>query len=227
MLRTVCRSATDIAPPPWQADKVTRTGARARALDQQLVTLGHTISAVKPPVPRLATMPAATAAGVLDLYRQLGGVQEAPRLAPGSWDIVTDGGLLIELDEEFHFTRYRTLTLGAEWECELPWAPDWRRYAAAHEHAAIAPGGRWANPSAAAMFGGSDPYPVFGAHGPARWKQRALYDAMKDAVAAEVGLVRLSIYDRLGDTTLGAVLTGRATPPSDKLERLIAGRSAA
>jgi hypothetical protein len=62
-------------------------------------------------------------------------------------------------------------------------------------------GGRWASPSSDAMFGGSDAPGVFGDRGSSRWKQRALYDAVRDAYAWSTpgaNLARISIHDEIG-----------------------------
>jgi hypothetical protein len=51
------------------------------------------------------------------------------------------------------------------------------------------------------MFGGSDAPGVFGDRGSSRWKQRALYDAVRDAYAWSTpgaNLARISIHDEIG-----------------------------
>ena len=68
---------------------------------------------------------------------------------------------------------------------------------------------------------------VFGAHGAPRWKQRALYDAMKDAAAAtgQVRLARVSIYDRVEGHALNDVLYGRVEVPAEAIGRLVEMRT--
>lgn len=146
------------------------------------------------------------------LYDELGGVCSDPRFAPGGWDLVTRDGLAVELDEQFHFTRYRAMTLRTKQLGALPWTGRYLNYCARFEPAAARGGGRWASPSTERMFGASDPVGVFGERGSARGKQRALYDAMKD-LAASVGVMRLariSIYDRVDGAVVDEVLYGRA-----------------
>jgi hypothetical protein len=67
------------------------------------------------------------------------------------------------------------------------------------------------------LFGRADPDGVFGVHGAPRWKQRALYDPMKDAAAAvgQVRLARISIYDTVEDVALHDVLYDRAHVSAD------------
>jgi hypothetical protein len=61
-----------------------------------------------------------------------------------------------------------------------------------------------------------------------RWKQRALYDAMKDAAAAvgQVRLARISIYDTVEDVALNDVLYGRAHVSADAIAELVDQRTA-
>jgi hypothetical protein len=63
--------------------------------------------------------------------------------------------------------------------------------------------------------------------GAPRWKQRALYDAIKDLWALEnqVQFARLSIYDAVGGVLLGSVLEGRAAANSDALQDLLQTRT--
>jgi hypothetical protein len=45
-------------------------------------------------------------------YRMLGGILDVPPLSFGKWDICMDG-LIVELDEEQQFNRYRAMTLAS------------------------------------------------------------------------------------------------------------------
>jgi hypothetical protein len=102
----------------WDTALVVKTGARVEALRWILRLAGRVELTAAPSAPRLETLPAETAELVMDLYRRLGGIQESPRLAPGPWDVAYSDGLLLELDEDLHFHRYRGTTLGAPWaEC--------------------------------------------------------------------------------------------------------------
>lgn len=60
--------------------------------------------------------------------------------------------------------------------------------------------------------------------GAPRWKQRALYDAMKDAFAlgsTEHRLARLSVYDQVEGIEIGALLDGQAVVDIDALVALL------
>ena len=50
---------------------------------------------------------------LVSMYRKLGGVLDVPPTSFGAWDIVTKD-FIVELDEEQHFNRYRSLTLDSE-----------------------------------------------------------------------------------------------------------------
>lgn len=184
-----------------------RTGRSAQRLRSLLVAAGMRPAASKPPRPLFGAL----APELLDLYRLLGGRQARPTLRPGPWDLVFDGPLAVELDEELHFNRYRATTLTASWELEVPWRPDYLRYCIDHEPACLEAGkwgGRWTNPSCERMFTGAPPG-ILDGHGAPRWKQRALYDAMKDGVRAtgkSVGLGRLAVYDDIDGQPLGTAL---------------------
>lgn len=140
-------------------------------------------------------------------------------------------GVIVELDEEQHTNRYRRVTLEPVWASDLPWTADYLRYSDTHEDAALRKakwGGYWTSPSTERMFGPADPPGEFGPSGAPRWKQRALYDAMRDVLAAEglVRLARVSVWDELGDTTVGRVLDDRAPEDHDALAELVLRRTA-
>lgn len=196
-------------------------------LRQVLRTAGRVETKDVPFAPRLESLPSDVAASVLDLYRALGGIQNAPRLAPGSWDLAYADGLLIELDEDLHFHRYRGITLDAPWAEHLPWTVPYRGYVKEGERRAGTGGRRWTSPSAERMFGPSDSDGVFGEHGAPRWKQRALYDAMKDAAAAagQVRLARVSIYDSVDGVALNDVFYGRVQVPAKSLAEFVDRRT--
>lgn len=103
------------------------TGARARELLSILAKAGLA-PADRPAAPRLATMRPEAATSIMTLYRALGGHAAEPSFAPGSWDLSFSGELLVELDESFHFNRYRDLTLQTEWANALPWRDAYREY---------------------------------------------------------------------------------------------------
>ncbi|MGN7192445.1 hypothetical protein [Curtobacterium sp. MCBA15_004] len=206
---------------------MTRTGARVSVLDEALVRAGLTRTA-RSAAPRLPDLPASTRADILDLYHSLGGLAPEPLFRPGPWDL-SYGEVIVELDEDFHFNRYRALTLLAPFASALPWAVDYQRHSAEHEQRSGTGGRRWTNPSAERMFGPADAEMVFLSGGAPRWKQRALYDAVKDAAAATgvVRLARLSIYDHVEGVRLEALLRGRAVVTAEALYSFVAARSSA
>lgn len=203
-----------------------RTGARADVLRDLLIAAGLEPAAVKPPRP--------TGEGLgdplLELYRRLGGRQSSPILRSGGWDLVFEGPLVVELDEELHFNRYRAMTLNAPWSPELPWHDDYLMYCHEHEADCLAAGRwgkRWTNDSCARMFTGGPPGELDGASAP-RWKQRALHDAIKDsapAIGSPTMLARLSIYDRLADGALGDALGWATTAIADDVASLLQRRT--
>lgn len=157
---------------------------------------------------------------IAGLYRGLGGARDDADFTAGAWDIATVDGLFIEFDEELHFNRYRERTLRVPWADRLPWSGAYRRYSAGGEahclRACQADG--WSNPSTDRMFGGSDRKGSFLDLGSSRWKQRALYDAVRDAYALHtpgIRLARVSVFDRIGGLEVGkAMISGTPLDPA-------------
>lgn len=195
-----------------QYSRMARSGAREAALVALLGEGGLRAKKSTAARPSLSTLPSELLKAIMTLYRELGGVLEAPRLAPAGWDLELEDGTLVELDEQQHFTRYRAATLAPEWASLLPWSDAYQSYCSAHERLAAGFGRFWTSPPSERQFGAAGTRGDFDRQGSPRAKQRALFNAIRDAhaVAGNVRLARISIYDPIGDSTLGAVLDGRA-----------------
>jgi hypothetical protein len=171
-------------------------------------------------------------AEVIALYRALGGRTEVqPSFRPGAWDLMFEDGLVVELDEELHFNRYRQLALEADWSSPLPWRDEYLRLCRRQETSCLDAGKwgkRWTNASCEAMFGIGDPPGVFGTRGAPRWKQRALYDAIKDALvlsSSGMRMARIATHDVVGRVAIGSVLEGRARCDLEGLLMLVEERT--
>ena len=202
------------------------TGARINRLATMLTQLGLEMADVPLPAPRLSSLSPQHQEVVLRTYRSLGGQLEGPQLRPGAWDLTLTNGVVVELDEELHFNRFRLLTLSAGEP--RPWDHRYRQYCTDFETECLKAGTwgkRWTTSSAERLMGAADPAGELGPHGAPRWKQRALYDSMKD-LTTDVRLCRLSVYDNLGTETLGRVLTGHSTYKPARLATLIHNRLA-
>lgn len=210
-----------------------RTGARAEALKALLSGAGWQPARSAPPRARLDSLRPELAEAVTGLYRVLGGRADPLLVRPGGWDLAFEDGVVVELDEELHFNRYRRLSLEADWCSGLPWRDEYVKLCHDREPACLAAGRwgrRWTNPSCEAMFGPADSPGDFAGNGAPRWKQRALYDAVKDAFALDgdgVRLVRLATHDRVDGVELGAALEGRATVDLEALDELVRRRGGA
>jgi hypothetical protein len=200
-------------------------------LQGALTESGLQSAATAPPIPRLGTLQSEYADHIMSLFRALGGTAVSPSLHPGQWDLALEGGLVVELDEELHFNRYRRLTLEPAWTRALPWRDDYMRYTSEHETECLGAaqwGRRWTSPSCESLFGPAAAPGAFDSNGAPRWKQRALYDAMKDAAAVSdraIRLARVSTVDVIGGVRLGAVLEGRAKIDLSTLRNFVAHRS--
>jgi hypothetical protein len=151
-----------------------------------------------------SVLPESVRAEMVDLHRAFGGVAGYSDFMSGKWDFATADGLFIEFDEQLHFNRYRELTDRLTWSRRIPWSTAYLHYSSAHEDQCLIAGSygkKWTSPSTEKMFGAADPPRVFEMNGSPRWKQRALYDAVKDAYSLhEVGisLARVSLHDEIG-----------------------------
>jgi hypothetical protein len=167
---------------------------------------GHTVltTGIVTPRPRVDDLPEDAAAEGVGLYRELGGCKEPGSLRPGAWDVLVDG-VLVELDEQLHFNRYRVLTLQAKSYNHLSRFPlaGYRSFCATREDVCLKHGkgqGRWTNPSTEAHFGPAGPRGDLSGNGSPRWKQRAVYDLIKDLTQLDPGaapLARIAIWDQL------------------------------
>ena len=138
---------------------------------------------------------------VYETYRVLGGIQDAPTIRPGNWDIEFDG-VAVELDEQLHFNEYRALTLQSDLYTRLSAFPlgAYRKFCNEHQPDCIragSHGNRWTNSGSEAQFGPAGPLGQLAGCGAPRWKQRAFYDFVKDAagLVSSVRVVRLSIWE--------------------------------
>lgn len=206
-----------------------RTGGRAEALTRLLVASGWTPS-LAPPRPQVADLTKPLSTEVLDLYRRLGGTQDDPAFRPGGWDLSFDGGLVVELDEELHFNRYRAATLETSWSSALPWRANYRSFCEEHERRCLQAGRwgkRWTNPSTARLFSGGEPGDLEA--GAPRWKQRALYDSLKDLVPVldlGIRIARVSIYDLVDGVAVEDILAGVGNPDPAALRLHVDSRTA-
>ena len=211
---------------------VVTTGQRADALSDLLLHVGFGAASAEERPPRIDALDPSLRAEVQGLLEEFGGdPREGPPLRPGAWDLVFDGRIVVELDEELHFNRYRSVTLRAGWADVLPWQDSYLELCREREPDCLAAakwGKRWTNPSCERLFGTASAPGNFENGGAPRWKQRALYDAMKDAAVLSgqgISLIRLSTHDVVGTARLDDVLRGKADCDLDALGQLVAERT--
>jgi hypothetical protein len=135
------------------------------------------------------------------VFIELGGNLNNIKIFHGKWDIQKNG-FVIELDEQRHFNRYRLITLKSSFYnlTDNIWHKKYLDYCKDYEDKCIKAasyGGNWTNSSCEKMFGPSSDYGELNDKGPARWKQRAFYDYLKD-INAHINnfkILRFSIWD--------------------------------
>ncbi|WP_286958875.1 DUF7255 family protein [Arsenicicoccus sp. UBA7492] len=208
---------------------MTTPGEREKKLCQLLDAAGMTTSD-RPARPRMQHL--GDLAEVLErTYRDLGGrMSVSPeRWAPGGWDMALDG-VLVELDEEQHFNRYRKRTLDDDWADVLPWARFYSGYCDDYEHAcdqaSSSLGGR-STQSSRLMFGPAAVRGLDSSEDLSRWKQRAFYDAIRDAyaMATRTPLARLSVHDDIEGHSLNQILRDEVTCSHAALRALVQERT--
>lgn len=144
-----------------------------------------------------------------EVYQGLGGILDEYLIGFGNFDIVTED-YFIEVDEEQHFHRYRAMTLQASIYQNNTYFPidDYQRFCRELEKNARTDGGFWTNKSCERQFGKSSPERDFNGNGPARWKQRAFYDFLKDVYSLITGkpVYRFSIYEMVAGRKINSIL---------------------
>lgn len=152
---------------------------------------------------------------VTRVYRRLGGRLEETPINYGNWDISTRK-LIIELDEERHFNRYRLLSLSSVIYADYRGfsISDYSRFCVDREPECLGAakyGGYWKNQSSEKMFPKSNSYGDLTGNGSSRWRQRAYYDFLRDvtSLVTDIPLVRVSIYDKFRNQTLNDILKNR------------------
>lgn len=195
------------------------TGIRARTLRSSLIAAGYELTDKNDEDAAITDdLPHAVRQNLLSLYRHLGGVLDLSDFAAGEWDFDLAGGFKIELDEYLHFNRYRAESCLGPWVQDVPWREAYRDYCEQYEYKCFQGRlpGMWANKSSDCMFGGSDPIGVISELGPSRWKQRALYDTIKDAYACHrnLSVARISVTDTINGVSVQRELKkGRVLDP--------------
>lgn len=209
-----------------------KTGARATALAQLFAEAGRPARESRLRAPRAGDVSADLAESLVGILESFGGsADDLTRLRPGAWDLQLADGTLVELDEELHFNRYRRLSLTGSWAEPLPWTSAYRSLCEIHEGDCLRAarwGKRWTNPSCERLFGPPGVPGDLSGSGAPRWKQRALYDAFKDAFALSqpgLRLARLSVYDVVDECTVNDLLRGAASIDARRLIALLDERT--
>lgn len=168
---------------------------------------------------------------IMRVYRDLGGIMESYPVNVGKYDLALKG-LIIELDENLHFNRYRRITLNSIIYVDIRSfsATKYKEYCRLFEQRCLSAGryGRkWTYESCEKQFGFAAKNGDLSGNGSPRWKQRAFYDYLKDVGCLLIGqkLVRLSIYDKIntenGIEQLGDILEHNRTQYAEDIYRYI------
>ena len=143
---------------------------------------------------------------VMSVYKNLGGILEVFPYRFGPYDLPLSD-MIIELDEEAHFNRYREITLDSTLyndQSNKINVNNYKNQCRTKEHICLKNRsglGFWTNPTSEKQFGKSNVNRDLDMNGSARWKQRAFYDYLRDLIPQILGIpiYRVSIYDVLKD----------------------------
>lgn len=125
---------------------------------------------------------------------------------------------IVELDEAQHFNRYRSITLDSSiYKANTSFSTtEYKDYCNQFEYECLKKGDNrkyWKTSSTEKQFGKSAADGILTGDGSSRWRQRAFYDFLRD-VGQFVGnykLIRISIYQRIDDKTIGEILDKELT----------------
>lgn len=168
------------------------------------------------------------------IYQRLGGQATVPEFRLGAWDLEYEG-VAVELDEQLHFNRYRSITLQSElYKQHRKFAlQEYQLFCASFENHCLRAGcfgGKWSNKSSVSQFGpAGQPGNLLGDGSP-RWRQRAFYDFLKDLSPLLIGVdvVRISIWNLVTEggvvRTVGDVLRAPGQRAADAVAELIRDR---
>ena len=147
---------------------------------------------------------------ITKIYNILGGIQKAPPINYGKYDIVFND-FVLELDEENHFNRYRLKTLESSIYKQNKGfnISNYKKYCQNFESKCRAYGKFWTNGSTEKQFGSPGENGNLSKKGSPRWKQRAYYDFLKDhlPIVSNIPIVRLSVYDEFQGISLDKILS--------------------
>ena len=140
---------------------------------------------------------------VEEVYKELGGIGSQIPFANEQPELAYEG-LIVELDEELQFNRYRAVTLRSSIYDHMPWFPvsNYKLYCRRYESECIKAGltfGKWTSASSEAFFGVPSEQGEFFGNGAAEWKFKAFTSFINDLtpLCTKTKLLKLSIYDEL------------------------------
>jgi hypothetical protein len=154
---------------------------------------------------------------IQNIYNKLNGQLNIYPVAFRGFDVELPH-CIIELDEAQHFNRYRSITLDSSiYEANKSFSTtDYKKYCNQFENECLKKGDNrkyWKTTSTEKQFGKSAPDGILTGDGSSRWRQRAFYDFLRDVgqYIWSYKLIRISIYQRIEDKTIGEILDWELT----------------
>ncbi|MCK4664063.1 MAG: hypothetical protein KAT68_14440 [Bacteroidales bacterium] len=148
-------------------------------------------------------------------YKKLGGIMDEFPSRFRGWDVELKN-VVIELDDERHFNRYRIITLGSEIYKKLDFFPMEKYLKLCKEYESICLRAatwseKWTSYPSVDQYGEAGPEGELEGNGAPRWKQRAFYDLIRDTtqLMTDYKVIRIPIWDKIEDAIVDDIITGK------------------
>ncbi len=139
-----------------------------------------------------------------EIYQHLGGENPTPPCFPPAWHIELEGNLAIQLDEQLHFNKYRSITLRSGIYQDAPpfTLIKYQNYCRKQANECLKSGlagAKWTSAETEKQFGKAEAPGDLTGNGSPAWKMRAFGDFLQDLTPKllPIRLIRLSIYDEI------------------------------
>lgn len=163
------------------------------------------------------------------VYKELGGVLEEFPSRYRGWDVEIRNHVIM-LDDERHFNRYRLQTLNSDLYKKFKFPmKEYKNYCKKYEEICLRAATwseKWSSYPSVEQFGQPGAEGDLTAAGAPKWKQRAYYDYVRDVtqIIADYKVIRVSLWDPIGNGTVDDVLKGKRDDLVDDLIDLVKSR---
>ncbi|HEX8546244.1 MAG TPA: hypothetical protein VF691_04735 [Cytophagaceae bacterium] len=141
---------------------------------------------------------------ILNIYKSLGGIQSLPNLPFLQEHIIIEPNILLILDDERKFNRYRASTLKATVYSQIKHFPleKYKSFCRTYENQCLKSASHaaaWTNREAEKSYGKAAEFGDLDANGSPLWKEIAMHDFILDhlPLISDYQLLRISVWDNI------------------------------